>query len=94
VCHACEVMMFCRAEGDAIESLGSTYGVRGGETETVRIRRRTAEWKAGNVRTPRPINHGTAGGYQTHRRRGEPACEQCIQANTQAVSLRASRRAS
>jgi hypothetical protein len=94
VCRACEVMMFCRAEGDAVESLGSTFGVRGGETESVRIRRRAAEWKAGKIRAPRPINHGTEGGYQTHRRRGEPACDACLKANSQASSLRASRQAS
>ena len=26
---------------------------------------------------PRPINHGTLGGYRTHYRRGEPVCDAC-----------------
>ena len=26
---------------------------------------------------PRPINHGTLGGYRTHYRRGEPLCDAC-----------------
>lgn len=28
----------------------------------------------------RPIDHGTAAGYQTHLRRGEPACPSCLAA--------------
>lgn len=30
---------------------------------------------------PKPISHGTMGGYRTHNRRGEPPCEPCSQAN-------------
>lgn len=29
---------------------------------------------------PRPISHGTQGGYKTHLRRGEPPCEPCLEA--------------
>jgi WhiB family redox-sensing transcriptional regulator len=31
----------------------------------------------------RPINHGTGGGYQTHLRRGEPACRACLDAHNE-----------
>jgi Transcription factor WhiB len=30
---------------------------------------------------PRPINHGTNGGYTTHRRRGEQPCDRCRDAH-------------
>lgn len=36
---------------------------------------------ASPVTLPRPIRHGTEGGYRTHRRRGEEACEDCQTAN-------------
>lgn len=40
---------------------------------------------AGNLKTskaqgPRPINHGTNGGYRTHQRRGIPQCWECREA--------------
>lgn len=33
---------------------------------------------------PQPINHGTEGGYSTHRRRNEDACTACLEAARQA----------
>lgn len=36
----------------------------------------------------RPIRHGTEGGYRTHRRRGEQACEDCQTANRLAQAAR------
>ena len=30
---------------------------------------------------PQPINHGTNGGYHTHRRRGQQPCDACSQAH-------------
>ena len=32
-------------------------------------------------RPPEPIRHGTAAGYKAHRRRNEPACHACREAN-------------
>lgn len=32
---------------------------------------------------PHPGNHGTTGGYQAHRRRGEKACSACLEAKAQ-----------
>lgn len=34
-------------------------------------------------RTREPVKHGTYGGYQAHKRRGEDACDECKAANTQ-----------
>lgn len=39
-------------------------------------------------REPKPINHGTDGGYRAHRRRGEDACHSCAQAASLAKQLR------
>lgn len=41
---------------------------------------------------PRPINHGTQGGYSAHRRRGEQACQPCLDANWLAKQIREERR--
>lgn len=39
---------------------------------------------------PKPINHGTAGGYRTHVRRKVPACESCLKAQRLQTAERAS----
>lgn len=36
---------------------------------------------------PAPINHGTRGGYNVHRKRGEKPCSLCRRANTEAQNL-------
>ncbi|MGZ4519124.1 MAG: WhiB family transcriptional regulator [Mycobacteriaceae bacterium] len=40
---------------------------------------------------PLPINHGTDGGYRTHRRRGETPCIACTSAASEASRLRRAR---
>lgn len=42
---------------------------------------------------PRPINHGTLGGYRTHYRRGEPICDACRDAQRAARGHKAFRAA-
>lgn len=46
---------------------------------------------------PRPrkrsqVDCGTEGGYRTHRRRGEDACDRCLAANAVAKAVRKSRK--
>ena len=41
---------------------------------------------------PPPPPHGTRAGYLRHLRRGEPACEPCLQANREAARKQASER--
>jgi hypothetical protein len=73
VCKACPVKMACREDADATETPNSTHGVRGGETEQMRIDRRYGR----RARSSKPIAHGTEAGYRMHRRRGEDACDAC-----------------
>ena len=40
---------------------------------------------------PQPINHGTMGGYRTHKRRGIPFCEPCRRAEANARQARRER---
>lgn len=47
----------------------------------------------GRRRNPRPIKHGTAGGYVAHRRRSETPCAECTAANTLAKREWAAKRA-
>jgi hypothetical protein len=56
--------------------------------------RRTGTTELLNGRQERggKINHGTSGGYQQHRRRGEAACGECKQAVTAYVRLLRERR--
>lgn len=44
------------------------------------------------TRNPRPINHGTDGGYRAHLRRGDKACESCLEAHRIQVNDSAARR--
>jgi len=39
----------------------------------------------------KPIKHGTPVGYQQHRRRNEPACQQCREAHSRATQQRKNR---
>lgn len=73
ICAACPVLDDC-AE-DAITGNYDPDGFQGGLTARERQRARR---ERGLPRTPlKPINHGTAGGYQAHRRRGETPCDSC-----------------
>jgi WhiB family redox-sensing transcriptional regulator len=77
VCRSCLVRLECL--GEAMRD-GNLVGIWGGRTTA---QRRAAGAKP--VRTPelKPITHGTANGYQQHRRRGEAACEACLEAKRQ-----------
>jgi hypothetical protein len=77
VCRVCPSLLACRAEGDATETPGTTFGVLGGETEYMRIQRRA---KRGRYRRNPAKAHGTPGGYRAHRDFGEDACEACAAA--------------
>jgi len=82
ICQVCPVQAECLAH--ALEH-HENDGIWGGLS--VRERRRLRP----STRL-QPINHGTQGGYQTHRRRGETPCLACTDANRDAQ--RVSRRAS
>jgi hypothetical protein len=97
VCRACEVLQFCRDEGDAIETFATTFGIRGGETESARMRRRWGNTRGGYVPTGnrpgparKPIKHGTRAGAQAHRRRGEVVCDACKAADALASAVQGS----
>jgi len=68
VCAGCPVQADCAH--DAIER-GERFGVWGGMSTRGRRGARL-----------QPIRHGTAGGYNAHRRRGEEACTECRDAKT------------
>jgi hypothetical protein len=40
ICSTCDVLYFCRDDADRTETIETTDGIRGGETASVRIRRR------------------------------------------------------
>lgn len=97
VCAVCPVVAECLAAAMAEEgntSKHNRWGIRGGLTPTQRRRlherqakRRTraAQAKKKEAPAPRPIAEcGTRSGYQRHRNAGEPACDACRQANTDA----------
>ena len=75
VCAACPVREDCLrfAMGNDI-----CVGIYGG----LAPRERGAMRPRMNVprNQPQPINHGTEGGYSTHRRRGEDPCHACAEA--------------
>ena len=74
VCQACLVRAECLSM--AMRD-GSLVGVWGGLTTA---QRRAAGATTVKVRELKPIRHGTEPGYQQHHRRGEPACEACLEA--------------
>jgi Transcription factor WhiB len=47
VCQRCPVKAQCKAEGDLVETPSTTWGVRGGETELQRRRRRRFPRRSG-----------------------------------------------
>ena len=81
-CARCPVMDLCLEW--ALEVEGTTghsgrSGIYGGKNPS----QRWAIYNERRKREPRPqqpINHGTAGGYKTHLRRGEKACVPCTEA--------------
>lgn len=85
VCRTCPVLGDCLTDALAIESPdpGNHAGVRAGMTPAALVNLRRKK-RRGNERrsgpAPQPINHGTHGGYQTHRYRGEEPCEDCREA--------------
>lgn len=71
ICATCPVRRTCLRY--AIDN-GLGNGIWGGMGE--RERNRYAKGSTG-----KPIAHGTTGGYQAHRRAGQPPCEECRAAN-------------
>lgn len=64
------------------------HGIWGGTTEAERVavrRRRARADRAAGIppapRQPKPINHGTDGGYRAHLRRKEKPCDSCKKAH-------------
>ena len=79
LCRACPVREQCLA--DALER-GEVHGVWGGLSAKERRKYRRQHGllrKPGGQ--PQPINHGTNGGYHTHRRRGQQPCDACSRAH-------------
>jgi WhiB family redox-sensing transcriptional regulator len=76
ICATCPVRQDCYDYSLTIPNLVGIWGGSSG-----RERRETKSRQ-------RPIRHGTPTGYNQHRRRGEPACPLCRQANTEATRNR------
>ena len=74
VCRACPVRTECL---DHALDNPDLDGVWGGTSPRQRKRIRGQNPRPAQ---PRPINHGTPGGYRAHVRRGEKACQSCLQA--------------
>lgn len=83
ICSRCEVVNECLQW--ALDR-DERYGVYGGLSakERARLLRRQPV-----ARGPQPIRHGTEGGYTTHKRRGEDACQACLDGYAQARRRRA-----
>ena len=94
ICATCPVKAACLQA--ALESGAS--GVWGGTTKAERASmevRKSPEHnpRVVHARGGRPINHGTVGGYATHRKRREDACDECRAAvNAYQKQLRAKAR--
>ncbi len=79
VCADCPVRIECLEYALTDPSLhGIWAGLGQRERMAERRRRRTADGRPQS--RPRPINHGTPGGYIAHRRRGEEPCDDCRRA--------------
>lgn len=87
ICHRCPAQAECLEMAMATEFGGKNArdGIYGGTTAS----ERAAMWK----RRPKPINHGTEGGFKAHQRRGEQACKLCRDAAVLARALRKERAA-
>lgn len=76
ICRECPVQTECAAYG-----MGEKFGIWGGNSE--RERRTLRGQLPRGPRRLKPIEHGTPGGYDTHRRRGEEPCPDCKHAKAQ-----------
>lgn len=76
LCKPCHQLADCLAGAIARREM---FGVWGGKDFSHATTRPTLPPKP-----EKPINHGTEGGYKAHRRRDEPACPSCKQAQAQA----------
>lgn len=73
VCAGCDVRLQCLSW--ALEH-DEKFGVWGGLAE-----RERRQLSLKTSRKTKPISHGTDGGYQAHRRRGETPCDDCQEAS-------------
>ena len=77
VCAGCPVRTDCLAYAEANDIYD---GIWGGMSPRDRGALRPQMNKPRPRNQPQPINHGTEGGYSTHRRRNEDACPACLDA--------------
>ncbi len=89
VCAGCPVTAECLAFALQHQE---RFGIYGGLSERERRRLLPPGPGRGRTRTPKPIQHGTYGGYTTHRRRDEPPCGSCHDAAKRAWLARKQRR--
>lgn len=89
VCNTCPVTTECLEYG-----LEEKHGIWGGLAEKQRrqIRQQRAREQGRRNYVMQPIAHGTAGGFDTHRRRGEQPCPACIEAKRVLRSIQKQRR--
>ncbi len=73
LCEDCPVRRECLDDALLYPSI-MDKGIRGGMTEDERVEYRR---ERGIKPSPKPINHGTQGGYRTHLRRDEAPCHDC-----------------
>lgn len=73
LCFDCPVRQACLDDALETEETGHRYLVRGGldPDERAALARKRPGF------APKPINHGTYGGYVAHKRRGEDPCMSC-----------------
>lgn len=76
-CGSCTVREQCLAW--AMDTRDG-YAILGGLTPDERTALRRRLNRSDRPRTPKPIDHGTTGGYHAHLRRGESPCEACKEA--------------
>jgi len=80
ICHRCDIEATCLALALADPEI---EGIWGGTSQ-----RERQVLRGSSLPKIRPINHGTEGGYATHRSRGETACPDCKTANNAAHQRR------
>src|SRR6266702_2554370 len=91
VCAGCPVTAECLAF--ALEHQ-ERFGIYRGLSERERRRLLPPGLGRGRTRTPKPIQHGSYGGYTTHRRRDELPCGSCHDAARRVWLARKQRRRS
>lgn len=83
VCRACEAQAECLQWAlDRDEDFGIWGGLSAEERRKLQGRRPGRP--AGTVKT---IAHGTEAGYKAHRRRGEQACQDCLDGNRLGIKV-------